>query len=193
MTAAGFSPEALCEWRPPEKRDIAKARDLTETGAMTAMANVPFSTVFNQDVFSLTPALIDEALGNTPIAIVAGSLQCDSFSNMKSQTVKDLGEEMGDAELFYPVLRLIEKTQRAAVFIENVPAFLVSEIGGAFKAILQHLGYFVSQATLNSADFGSRTSLPHGFLVASIWPGFEFPAQTARPESPLYDWLGTGR
>lgn len=193
FTEAGFSPRALCEWRPPEKRDVAMKRDLTESGASTALRNVPFETVFNQDVFSLTDSLLDDTLGGDGISIVAGSLQCDSFSNLKSARLKESIREAGtpgDAELLYPVLRLIEKTQPAIVFIENVPFFLNSELGGVFKAVLNRTGYFVKQAVLNGADFGTRCSRPRGFIVASVWPGYQFPVGGGRATGSLYDWLG---
>ena len=189
----GFRPKALCEWRPPENRDIAAGRDLTETGVITAVKNVPFETVFNQDIFTLNDATISECLGDSSITLLSGSLQCDSFSNLKSSALKAKNREEGnpgDAELFYPLLKVIERTKPACIFIENVPAFLNSEIGGAFKAVLRRIGYYVSQATLNGADFGTRCSRPRGFIVASVWPGYHFPEPTGRAEGSLFDWLG---
>lgn len=189
---AGFTPEALCEWRPPEKRDLAANRDLTDTGATTAQKNIPFKTIFNQDIFSVSKDLLQECLPN-PISFLAGSLQCDAFSSLKSKKQKDISRESGepgDAELFYPVLKLVEETQPAALFIENVPAFLNSEIGGAFKAILKRAGYYITQATLNGADFGTPCSRPRGFLVASVWPDFKFPDATGRKTQSLQNFLG---
>jgi DNA (cytosine-5)-methyltransferase 1 len=191
---AGFEPSALCEWRPPEKRDIAANRDLTETGASTACSNVPFKTIFNQDIFSLTKPLLNECLPG-PVSLIAGSLQCDAFSTLKSKAKKEqirASGEPGDAELFYPVLKLVEETSPAVIFIENVPAFLNSEIGGSFKAILGRIGYYVTQTTLNGADFGTPCSRPRGFLVASVWPGFTFPTppKSGRTTSSLRDFLG---
>jgi len=193
FTQAGFQPQALCEWRPPEKRDIAAGRDLTETGVQTALENIPFPVVFNQDIFTLSPQLINEGLENRSITLLAGSLQCDSFSNLKSAKLKTenrLTGEPGDAELFYPLLKTIEHTAPAIIFIENVPAFLNSEIGGAFKAILRRLGYYISQETLNGADFETHASRPRGFLVASAWPGFSFPKPTGRNTQSLQAFLG---
>jgi len=194
FAGAGFTPKALCEWRPPERRDVAAGRDLTETGAVTAVRNVGFPIVFNQDIFSLNDMLVAECMGDSSITLLAGSLQCDSFSNLKSARLKEVNRENGapgDAELFYPLLKLIENTKPAVIFIENVPAFLNSEIGGAFKAVLRRLGYYVSQSVLNGADFGTRCSRPRGFLVASVWPGFLFPEATGRVDGTLYDFLGS--
>jgi DNA (cytosine-5)-methyltransferase 1 len=190
----GFRAKALCEWRPPEKRDLASGRDLSETGAASAIANVPFESVINQDIFTLNDFILAESLGDTSITLLAGSLQCDSFSNLKSATLKAQNRESGesgDAELFYPLLKVVEKVQPAVIFIENVPAFLNSEIGGVFKAVLRRLGYYINQATLNGADYGTRCSRPRGFIVASVWPGFAFPSASGRAVGSLFDWLGT--
>ena len=141
----------------------------------------------------MNDVLLAECMDDSSITLLAGSLQCDSFSNLKSSKLKEANRANGtpgDAELFYPLLKLIERTSPAVVFIENVPAFLNSEIGGAFKAILNRTGYYVSQAVLNGADFGTRCSRPRGFLVASVWPGFVFPEATGRADGTLFDFLG---
>ena len=50
MRKSGFSISAVLEWRPQEARDKT---DLTETGAMTALANSgPLYALFNEDVTS---------------------------------------------------------------------------------------------------------------------------------------------
>lgn len=193
FASCGFTPRALCEWRPPEKRDIAAGRDLTESGAISAALNVPFHTIFNQDIFSLDKDLLEKTLGNPETALIAGSLQCDSFSPLKSARRKEADiatGEPGDRELFYPLLQLVETVRPAVLFLENVPGFFRSEIGSACIAILRRRGYHTSWKILNGADHGTRCSRPRGFLVASVWPNFQFPQPTGRPEGSLINWLG---
>lgn len=200
---SGFLPKALCEWRPPEARDMGKESHepgsiprsewITETGATTAAANVPFHSIFNEDIFRITSETLKEAgLGDgKPLAIIAGSLQCDSFSSLKSKKELDAkAGQPGDLELFVPLLDQIRMTEPAVVFIENVPGFFNHPCGHVFQAVLRRMGYHVETAILNSAEFGSHTRRVRGFLVASIWPGFQFPFPSGEAQETLRDYLG---
>lgn len=173
---SGFLPQALCEWRPPEARDFNKGHSLsddviprsewiTETGTTTAAANVPFRSILNEDIFQVSRETLDAAGlgGGRPLAVVAGSLQCDSFSSLKSRKALDAGAgQPGDMELFVPLFDHIRSTEPAVVFIENVPVFFDHPCGHVFQALLRRLGYHVETRVLNAADFGCHSARSRG-------------------------------
>lgn len=186
LQAAGFTIQSILEYRPKEARD---KMDLTETGALNAIANVKAKYLFNEDITRINWQHVKSIIQNDePVGLLHLSLQCDDFSNSKANSLKQRSIDNLDttADLVYDGLRLIETVQPATVVIENVPNFSSSAAGDLLRIKLRKWGYHVSEAVLDARQYNGNTSRKRYYLVASVWPGFEMP--TPQPASNKSVW-----
>jgi len=187
---AGFSIQAVLDWRPPEVRDAA---DLTETGLCTVLANHKPRLVFNEDITRVDMRRLAGKLRTIgDVAMLGIGLQCDDFSSAKSASHKRAERaefRPSSRELGFYATRLIDEVRPATVLIENVPGWHQSEAQAILGAVLTRIGYYVQAKVLNAADFGALTRRVRCYLVASCWPGYEFPEPTARNLVPLKEIL----
>ena len=173
---AGFSVDSILEYRPQEARD--KESDKTETGAVNCLLNSPVRVLINEDIFKVdmerVRALSQEG---APIGCLSLSLQCDDFSTAKANSLKEksLRDGTSSKNMTYPALRLVEVVRPATVMVENVPAFGVSAQYQMFKQILADWGYEVKDAIMAAPQHGDLTRRKRFYMVASIFPGFQFP------------------
>jgi len=192
MEDHGFTVRGVLEYRPNEARDTT---DRTETGALNALANGRnIKVLANQDIYSVDWGLIAKAMGSRDgvLGCAHFSPQCDDFSTLKAiadreRSVANLSSTL---DMIVPVIKGIEALQPATVVIENVPGFLSSHASTIIALQLRRMGYQVSSAVLNGADFGGYTSRKRAYMVASIWPGFTFPEPTGRNARPILELLG---
>ena len=183
----GFNPRYLVEWRPNEKRDHS---DLTETGILTALANNAPEVVFNENIYTLDMGRVRaELTDRPPVGLMHLCLQCDDHSNIKANALKQrsVTDLSTTIDMVYPALRLIEEGQPGVVMVENVPNFANSGACELFCLTLRRWGYHVSTAVLKAPDYGALTTRTRFYLVASIWPGFEFPAPSGPAPISAYD------
>lgn len=73
----GFKIESILEYRPRESRD---KRDLTETGAISAIGNIEAAQLFNEDITEVSTEYLAWATANNPATLFTVSLQCDDYS-----------------------------------------------------------------------------------------------------------------
>lgn len=182
LRQAGFGLQVLLECRPREKRDT---NDLSETGLMTAIANNKFRVVFNEDIFRVDFNRIRHALGGqSPIALLAVAPQCDEYSTAKSDKIKRLHVENLETsyDMHYEVLRLVETISPASVLVENVIGYASSAACELLTVKLRRWGYFVKSMILDARDFGGASSRRRFYLVASVYPDFQFPVGSAARE-----------
>jgi DNA (cytosine-5)-methyltransferase 1 len=123
-----------------------------------------------------------------PIGCLSLSLQCDDFSNVKANSLKEksLREGTSSKNMTYPGLRLVEVVRPATVMVENVPQFGTSAQYQMFKQILADWGYEVQDAILAAPQNGDRTLRKRFYMVASVFPGFRFPEPEEIPTTPLW-------
>lgn len=187
MEQEGFRVVAALDWRPHEARDTT---DKTETGALNAAVNGQhLKFLFNEDVFAAHWPSIKDRVGTVPV--LHCSPQCDDFSPLKTHEARQASIEnlTSTIDMCVPVLRGIEELQPAVVVIENVPGFLTSAAGQITCLQLRRMGYHVSAEVLDAPAFGGLTSRRRAFIVASVFPGFAFPAPTGRNTVPVLDLL----
>ncbi len=189
---AGFDIRGLLEYRPGEVRDTV---DLTESGVCTFLANHKPSVVFNEDISRVDMDRVRRSVGRNigALALLQIGLQCDDFSTVKSPRLKR--EEMlsfrpATRELGHYALRLVEALTPATLMVENVAGWNGSEAQAIFGAVLARMGYHVHARVLDAEDFGALTKRPRTYLVASCWPGFEFPEPSGANAVPLREILG---
>lgn len=189
MEAEGFRVIAALDWRPNEARDKT---DKTETGALNTTANSQhLRFLFNEDVFAANWAQIRGQVGTVPV--MHCSPQCDDFSPLKTHQARQASiDNMSSVvDMVVPVLRGIEEMQPAVCVIENVPAFLAAQAGQILCLQLRRMGYHVSAEILDAPDYGGLTSRKRAFIVASVFPGFTFPAMQARNAIPIHQYLAS--
>lgn len=181
FAANGFQIDGVCEYRPTESRDNT---DKTETGALNVLFNSAPRVLFNEDIFRLSMDRIRQYAADAPaIGCLSLSIQCDEFSNVKAKSLKDRSlEDMNtSADMAYPALRMVEEMMPATVLIENVAGFFSSALYlQLVKPQLRRMGYFVSEQIFDAPLYDGLTLRKRGYMVASIFPGFQFP----EPSSP---------
>lgn len=177
---AGFSIDSILEYRPQEARD--KDTDKTETGALNCLFNSAPRVLYNEDIFKVDMDRV-RALSRegSPIGCLSLSLQCDDFSNAKANSLKEksLRDGTSSKNMAYPGLRLVEVVRPATVMIENVPQFGSSAQYQMFREILADWGYEVKDTIMAAPENGDRTLRKRFYMVASVFPGFEFPEPEA--------------
>jgi DNA (cytosine-5)-methyltransferase 1 len=182
---SGFFIDSVLEYRPPEARDRV---DLTETGALTVLANAHPRLLMNEDISRVDWNRVRSLMDDAPqIAVLHISLQCDDYTTAKGANLRRqaLDDVSSTRDLAYDALRMVETIQPAAILIENVAGF--RNLEGELVALkLRKWGYHVTDAVLNAGDFGGRTRRERYYLVASVFPGFQMPPQTASESQAIW-------
>lgn len=189
MVKKGFKIETLLEYRPHEKRD---KNDLTETGAINALANVEVKHLINEDIMNLDLEKIFKLTSKSNYTNAIFSLQCDDFSNSKANFLKKISLENGTSSLDMVIdaINIISKFNFPTVLVENVPNFFTSDAGKILIARLNRLGYKTYYDKFDARDYGGLTSRVRGYLFATMLPSdFKMPTPTKRNEIPIWELL----
>ncbi|MEM0550465.1 MULTISPECIES: DNA cytosine methyltransferase [Aeromonas] len=191
MESLGWKADIVLEHRPPEARDIASGRDLSEVHALNVLRNAAPRILLCEDIHHLEidrlAALLSE---RPPIALAHYSLGCDDHSTAKSpvakaKAVSDLSTMV---DMVYPCLRQIEVIQPAVVVVENVKGFSTSAAGIMMTTVLRRMGYHITESVLSGLGFGAYQGRTRYYMVASVYPGYEPPIGAANPSTPLPLW-----
>ncbi|MEZ9709176.1 DNA cytosine methyltransferase [Vibrio breoganii] len=186
---AGFQINSVLEWRPNERRDKT---DLTETGVISALANLKTKHVFNEDIYEVSPAYIEHVTKNAPSTCFTVSLQCDDDTQVKANSLKEKSiEDLSTViDMALPVLNLIDKLRFPVVLLEQVKGFAKSHAARLWDVRMRRMGYTTHTAILDARDHDGVTSRERFFSLATLLPSsFEFPAPTPRNETPLFETI----
>jgi DNA (cytosine-5)-methyltransferase 1 len=189
MVKKGFKIETLLEYRPNEKRD---KNDMTETGALTAIANVEVNHLINEDIMNLDIDKIAKLCSKSNYTNATFSIQCDEFSNVKANSLKDsaLDDGTSSLDMVIDAINIISKFNFPTVLVENVPNFFTSDAGKILMARLNRLGYKTFWDKFDAREFSGLTSRVRGYLFATMLPGnFEMPKPTYKNTVPIWDKL----
>lgn len=191
MEDHGFTVRGILEYRPQEARDTS---DRTETGALNALANGRnVRLMANQDIYAADWSRIAHHLGarDGVIPVLHASPQCDDFSALKTHEARQASIDnlSSTIDMVIPLLKGVDALMPATVVIENVPGFLTSQAGTILQLQLRRMGYHVKADVLSGPDFGGLTLRKRAYIVASIWPHFEFPTPTGRNTTPIHEIL----
>ena len=88
--------------------------------------------------------------------IIIGGFPCQAFSIAGKR--QGFNDEKGRGTLFFRLMKIIEKKQPAAIFLENVKNLVTHNHGESFKVICQSLkdaGYFVTYKVMNTMLYGN--------------------------------------
>lgn len=127
--------------------------------------------------YRLKPESDIRNLNNIPdFDILCAGFPCQPFS------IAGNGEGFNDKEkgnLFYEILRIIDKKSPPLCILENVKNLKTHDNGKTYLTIkteLENRGYIIKSQILNSANYGSPQSRQRIFIIASK-KTFEFPLE----------------
>ncbi|WP_152633260.1 DNA cytosine methyltransferase [Aliarcobacter butzleri] len=189
MVKKGFQITTLLEYRPNEGRDKV---DMTETGAINALANVEVKHLINEDIMNLDLEKISKLCSKSNYTNATFSIQCNEFSNVKANSLKDISLENGTSSLDMVIdaINIISKFNFPTILIENVYGFFTSDAGKILIARLNRLGYKTYYDKFDARDYGGLTSRVRGYLFATMLPSdFEMPQPTKRNDIPIWEML----
>lgn len=176
----GFRIDSVLEWRPNEKRD--GERDMTETGALNFISNIPVKNVINEDINEVDVEKIAKLVSQSKTTLFKVSPQCDDFSNVKAKSLKErsLEDLSTSSDMIYSIMRIIEESHFPFVYLEQVPGFLSSEIFAVFETKLRKWGYAVYKNVMESRDYNGMTSRKRFYMFATSFDApFVWPEQTS--------------
>lgn len=182
-----FTISTLLEYRPHEKRD---KNDLTETGALNALANVAPKHLINEDIMNLDLDKIAALTMDSKHTLFHLSIQCDDFSNVKANSLKEksIEDNSSSLDMIIDGINIIQKFNFPTVLIENVRGFESSDIGKMTRARLQRLGYKIHDGIYDARDFGGLTSRVRYYLFATrLDAPFIAPKKVERNSVALWD------
>ncbi|KXS55117.1 MAG: DNA methyltransferase [Marinobacter sp. T13-3] len=189
LERAGFKSDVVIEYRPQERRDINAGRNLEEVHALNTTRNGAPKLLINEDIYQINPDQLKQlCAGHDLLSLGVFSIQCDDFSNIKSNTQKarSVQDQSTSIDMVYPVLRNIEVMQYPVTMIENVRGFQDHAAGTILKSMLGRMGYRCHEMVLDARDYGGIQSRTRYYLVATIFPGFEPPQPQARPTNSIW-------
>ena len=191
----GFELNGVVEYRPNEKRDVSAGRDLTESGALTFIENVPVKALFNEDIYEMNPDHIAEVMKHNQSNLLTISLSCDDFSAAKSGSLRDksLDDLSTGIDMIYPALKLIERMNFTSVLLEQVVSFGRSAIGKLWNTALRRMGYQTYECVINPSEYGYDGNRPRYFHFATILKGtpFSWPTTKVARNESLWERLIT--
>lgn len=185
----GFEINSVLEWRPQEKRD---KRDLTETGIMSVLGNVPVKQVFNEDITTVSEDMLDWLTRNSQSSVFTVSLQCDEYSNIKASSLKEqsLTDLSSTLDMALDALRIIKKLKFPMILLEQVAPFQKSTMGDVWDLRLRKMGYKTFSKVIDARDHNGHSSRKRYFHFATSLPTeFSFPEESARNSEPVWESL----
>lgn len=114
------------------------------------------------------------------VSLLGLGIPCEPFSAKRRNTDgKTKRETTGPtdhdlADMSFWGLMVIDQCNPSTVVIENVPAYLDSEIGQVTRAALSRMGYNVDARIICGPDYGALTTRKRGIIIAAdreiVWP-----------------------
>jgi len=167
--------------------------DIHRPAAETFMRNFPKAGFILGDARKVSVELVLEATAGTKPDVITAGVPCQGFSlNNRKRYVADQRNY-----LFLEVIRFTEALRPKVLVIENVPGMASTRKCGSDLSFvhevtfaMEELGYEVSHATLNAADYGVPQTRERIFFVG-VEKGlrFEWPEPLPRStssEKPSY-------
>lgn len=189
MESEGWRAEVVLESRPQEARDVSSGRNLSEVYALNTLRNGSPRILLNEDIHQVDIKRLTSILETGPaIGMAVYSLGCDDHSNAKSPAAKkkSIDDLTTMVDMVYPALKQIEAMGVAVVVVENVTNFATSAAGTLMEVALRRMGYNVCSEPKHAIDFGSHQARTRQYMVASVFPGFEFPVPKEKPNYTLW-------
>lgn len=187
----GMSVNSVIEFRPVEKRDMKRKSDLTETGALTALRNIQhgIKNLFCEDVTTIDVNMLADAVAESPATIFMASPQCDDWSNVKAQSLKDKSIEdlSSTMDMALDMFRIATAIKAPVICFENVGGWYKSPVYQCLSLRLRKLGYTENLCVSDAREHGGLTSRVRGYAVFSCLDApFEFEPSTPHRDVPIW-------
>jgi DNA (cytosine-5)-methyltransferase 1 len=134
---------------------VLGAVDVSELAIRGYQSNHPETTVWQQNIRSLSPMTMMEALGLVPgqLDLLAGCPPCQGFSTMRTLR---RGTSVADKRnsLVAQFGRYAAALQPRALMMENVPGLADDPVLGRLVKRLRSLGYAITTGIHDAADYG---------------------------------------
>jgi DNA (cytosine-5)-methyltransferase 1 len=131
---------------------IVSAVEIDELAASTYRANHPNVNLINRDISKVNPTELLPQDGGR-IDLVAGCPPCQGFSRVRRRNRSAAAEDPRN-DLIAEFLRMVERLEPAAVFMENVPGIENDPRFNAFLVRLTAMGYLPKSEILQLSDYG---------------------------------------
>ena len=119
------------------------------------------SGLFNDDIYKIKTSDIPD------FDVLCAGFPCQPFSQIgQKKGFDEKFEKRGN--IFFEILRIIDRKQPKAYFLENVRGLVNHDNGKTFKRIsteLMELGYSFNYKVLKASDFGLPQHRPRTFMV----------------------------
>jgi DNA (cytosine-5)-methyltransferase 1 len=137
------------------------------------------------------------------VDLLAMGVPCEPFSQKRRQqgNLRREGTGPADHELadmsFWGLL-LVDQCNPSTVILENVPAYVESEIGLLCMSVLRRMGYNVEHRIISGLEYGALTTRKRAVIVAKDgpihWPNLNPARHTLRdvllpPNHPDCEWF----
>lgn len=108
------------------------------------------------------------------VQLLVAGIPCEPFSVVRRN--KDEVSENLDLTMFF--LMVVEHVNPEKIILEEVPAYLKSEIGIACIMALKRMGYKVEHKLMSGTEYGQLTTRKRAVIVASLTDDPQFPQET---------------
>lgn len=153
---------------------VVYANEFDKNARKTYALNNPDTPLDGRDIHNVDASEVPDA------DVIMGGFPCQAFSIAGYR--KGFEDERGD--LFFEMLRIINKKRPLVVFIENVKNLVTHDHGNTFKVIREALvenGYYIKWHVLNAKDYGNVPQNREriyivGFKYKNYYDAFSFPS-----------------
>jgi len=137
------------------------------------------------------------------VDLLTMGIPCEPFSQKRRQAGNQKREITGPvdhdlADMSFWAMLVVDQCNPRTVLIENVPAYVESEIGQVTMSILSRMGYNVDHQIISGMEFGALTTRKRAVIVATngpiSWPHLKPERHTLAeillpPNHPECEWF----
>ncbi len=191
LEPVGWKTNILIEHRPVERRDAKRKSDLTEVGAIAALRNIKngIKHLFCEDITTIGTRQIEKAVSKDPAMLFLASVQCDEFSQIKANSLKDsaINDLSSSMDMMLDIYRLVLSVKSPVIAFENVRGWYKSELYQCLSLRLRKMGYQENLLISDARDQGGVTSRVRGYAVFSCLDvPFYFQPKQERRANPIW-------
>ncbi len=140
--------------------------DLDDAACLTAQANHPRATIFNEGIESVPATRVLETTNVDTIDLIVGGPPCQGFSSLRPSRGTTLDDPRN--RLYREYQRVVRELQPKAFLLENVVGIVNATKGSLLKDLLRgfaRIGYRCDWRILNAANFGVPQKRERFFLL----------------------------
>jgi DNA (cytosine-5)-methyltransferase 1 len=171
--------------------EVLGAVEISELAATTYRLNHPTTTVWQQNIRSLSPKTVMTALGLEPgeLDLLAACPPCQGFSSMRT-LLRTTSVDDKRNSLVAQFGRYAEALRPKALMLENVPGLASDSRLERLLKRLRRIGYVITSDVLNAADYGVPQRRRRFVMIAMLERSVGF-APKVTPTRTVRDAIGS--